>query len=417
MFAPLPAPLSSPQLSAPLPPAIARVMNGNLCAGCGLCAGISNGAIIMQMDHAGFARPRAVRPVAPAPASAMSAACPGAVVAPWPGNAHPLWGGFTSCATGHATDPAVRHAGSSGGMLSALAIHALTVGLVDAVVHTGASAEAPLLNVVCLSTSAGEIIANAGSRYGPSPALVRLGALLDDDRRFLLVAKPCDLSAMRTLGQYDPRVAARFPFMLSFFCGGMPSLKGSEAIVREMGLEPTELTAFRYRGDGWPGLALARDATGREGRMSYERSWGVFLSGRVQYRCKICPDAVGGVADIACADAWYGGESGYPSFEDAEGRSLVLVRSIAGATLLEGAVAAGRIALSSLDIAEVALMQPAQARRKRVIAARSLAARALLQPQPRMRGLRVLAAARTARAREALRNFAGSLLRILRQRK
>ena len=55
--------------------------------------------------------------------------------------------------------------------------------------------------------------------------------------------------------------------------------------------------------------------------MSYADSWGAHLSKHVQFRCKICPDAVGGVADIACADAWYGGDSGYPQFDEAAGRS------------------------------------------------------------------------------------------------
>src|SRR3546814_6618598 len=78
----------------------------------------------------------------------------------------------------------------------------------------------------------------------------------------------------------------------------------------EMGLAGAPLSECRYRGNGWPGQAVALTTDGRAGEMSYERSWGDHLSREVQFRCKNCPDAVGGTADIACADAWYGGESG-----------------------------------------------------------------------------------------------------------
>ena len=50
--------------------------------------------------------------------------------------------------------------------------------------------------------------------------------------------------------------------------------------------------------------------------MSYAQSWGEILTKHVQFRCKVCPDGSGGFADVACADAWYGDERGYPSFEE-----------------------------------------------------------------------------------------------------
>ncbi|MFM6853194.1 MAG: Coenzyme F420 hydrogenase/dehydrogenase, beta subunit C-terminal domain, partial [Sphingopyxis sp.] len=147
--------------------------------------------------------------------------------------------------------------------------------------------------------------------------------------------------------------------------------------------------------------------------MSYEESWGRHLSGRVQYRCKICPDAVGGAADIACADAWYGGESGYPDFDERDGRSLIITRTGAGDALLAGAGTAGRIATTPQPIADIALMQPAQARRKRLVRARMWAARLLARPVPVVRGLSITQASRDAPWGEVLHNLFGSLRRIL----
>lgn len=148
--------------------------------------------------------------------------------------------------------------------------------------------------------------------------------------------------------------------------------------------------------------------------MSYAESWGGHLSKEVQFRCKICPDAVGGAADIACADAWYGDEDGYPSFDEQEGRSLIITRTEKGDGLLEDARKAGVLSAETLPIAEVDKMQPSQARRKRLVLARTASLPATLNPSPRMGGLKVVAAAMRATPAEAAKNFLGTIRRTLR---
>ncbi|MDO9429851.1 MAG: Coenzyme F420 hydrogenase/dehydrogenase, beta subunit C-terminal domain [Phenylobacterium sp.] len=240
-----------------------------------------------------------------------------------------------------------------------------------------------------------------------------MDGILADGGSIAFIGKPCDVSALRRLGEFDPRVARHVPLMLSFFCGGMPSHDGVERMLATMGTHRDEVTAFRYRGRGWPGSAAATTIDGRVFEMSYADSWGGHLSKEVQFRCKICPDAVGGVADIACADAWYGGESGYPQFNEQDGRSLIVVRSEAGERLLESARAQKALDVEALDINEIDLMQPSQARRKRLVLARTAALTVTGQPKPRTRGTHVFEAAKAATIGEAGRNFAGTVRRIV----
>ena len=297
-------------------------------------------------------------------------------------------------------------------MISALLAYALESGLVDEVIQIGAAGD-PTRTAVRRSSSGGEVAASAGSRYSPSSPLAFVGALLEERKRFAFVGKPCDVSALRRLGEVDARVAERFPIILSFFCGGIPSHRGTDQILDDLGVAKADLAGFKYRGDGWPGFATATRRDGTSERMSYAESWGGRLSKHVQFRCKICPDAVGGVADIACADAWYGDESGYPQFEETDGRSLVIARSAAGSALIEGARAAGRIALDPCPLRDIDRMQPSQARRKRLILSRVAALAATLQPWPDYRGVAVPAAARKAGAGETLKSFLGMGRRIV----
>lgn len=396
-------------------PTVERVLRDDLCSGCGLCAAVSKGAIQMGIDAPGYNRPHAKGPVGAEAERIIAESCPGSTVAPWRRDVppSPYWGPAEAVLTGHASDEAVRFAGSSGGAITALLLFALESGMVDRVVQVNADPEFPTRNMVVVSNTGGEIVAAAGSRYAASSPLAGILEEVEKGGRFAFVGKPCDVSALRQLAKHDPRVDQQVPIKLSFFCGGIPSHRGAQRILEEMGLAELPLAEFRYRGNGWPGLAQARAKNGQVATMSYERSWGHHLSREVQFRCKVCPDAVGGVADIACADAWYGGESGYPQFEEQDGRSLIMVRSTVGRTLLDKAVAAGRMSVETLDEKEIILMQPAQARRKRLVKARFAAMRLAGRRPPRANGLLIDEASRMAGFREKLRNFAGTFRRVL----
>ena len=396
-------------------PTVTKVLGGQLCSGCGLCAGLAPDAFEMRARSPGYARPRAIGRVSSKAERAIAISCPGSIVAPWHDapERDANWGPYHQITTGYARDPVTRHAGSSGGMVSALAMHALRQGLVQAVAHIVADNEMPTRNMLKWSTTEHEIRAGAGSRYAASSPLANIDIALSSGTRFAFIGKPCDVSALRQLATVDERVGRQVPIMLSFFCGGIPSYAGTGRIIDAMGLAIEDVAEFRYRGDGWPGLTRAVTNDGRVGEMRYADSWGRHLSKEVQFRCKICPDAVGGVADIACADAWYGGESGYPTFDEMDGRSLVITRTVVGADLLSSAVNVGTIQVEPLPVAEIALMQPAQARRKMLIASRLAACVLTLQPRPKMAGLDVALASRNTALMDRLKNMLGTMRRIL----
>lgn len=409
-------------------PTLAKVEKGELCSGCGLCAGVADGAIELQTVAPGYTRPRQLAPITQEMEKKIATGCPGVMVAPWKGSEgdasrqfgpaiSEYWGPYKSVATGHATDEEMRFVASSGGVLSALLVAALESGLIDSVLHVMADPERPTRNVMRWSTTHDEVLSGAGSRYAASSPLADIDSILASGRRFAFVGKPCDVSALRQLATLDPRVDAQVPIMLAFFCGGIPSHAGTDRIIRKLGFQPDDVEHFRYRGHGWPGRAVAVTKTGEQADMSYEESWGGHLSKEVQFRCKICPDAVGGVADIAVADAWYGGETGYPTFEELDGRSLIITRNERGEALFEEAKSRNIVNTEPLDLDHIDLMQPSQAERKRMIAARVAASAVMLQPVPKMKGLLVGKAARQGSSLKLLKNFVGTIRRIVLKRR
>lgn len=391
-----------------------RVLRGQLCTGCGLCASVSDGAI--AMDHkSGHNRPVQSAPVSEAVETLIANACPGAVVEPWPTArvVSPYWGPADFIGVGYAQDPETRFRGSSGGVITALAAFALRSGLVDRVLHALADPANPTANITVCSRSEADIVDGAGSRYAASSPLADIETWLSEGGSFAFIGKPCDVSALRRLARMDPRIDLHVPLMLAFFCAGVPNRKGAENVVSAMGLDIGDLKSFRYRGHGWPGNAAAETRDGRVAEMSYGESWGKYLAKEVQFRCKICPDAVGGSADISCADAWYGDDQGYPAFEEKDGRSLIMSRTERGGKLLNLALAEGALAMELLSVGEIDKMQPSQALRKQLVRSRLAAMRVALRPSLSVQGTMTEAASKQATLSLKIRNFLGTLRRIV----
>ena len=399
---------------------LARVEKADSCTGCGLCAAVSAGISMAEVPP-GWARPRQTGPVSAAEDDAIAAACPGLVVDERDNPhdpAEPLWGPQLFTGVGHANDAELRHHASSGGLISALLGHALASGQIDFVVQVRADPDRPTGNITSVSRSAADIFGAAGSRYAASSPLAGLEGWLahaeQAGERFAFVGKPCDVAAVRARAKADPRIGARVPLMIAFFCAGIPSARAVGRILDRLEVKPEDVTAFRFRGDGWPGRCTATLKDGSSRSMGYDDSWGQILSKEIQFRCKICPDAVGAAADVACADAWYGDARGYPSFEEQDGRSLVMARTVKGLALLEAAQAAGRVVAEPVAVSEIAAMQPSQARRKRQIAARLWAMRVVGRPVPRYAGLAVAEASRLEPLHLRLKAFAGLVRRFIR---
>jgi coenzyme F420 hydrogenase subunit beta len=361
---------------------LSRIAEADLCAGCGLCESVvSQNKIRIEFSELGYLRPKQIGDLSPEEDQLISETCPGLVVIQnsTHGFDHPIWGPLLKVRVGHSTNQRLRHHASSGGALSALLLYLRDSGAVDYVVQTAASPSSPIDNGTVESVTGEDIFHAAGSRYAPSAPLNRLQHQLELSGRFAFVGKPCDVAALRNLSRRDPRI----------------------------------IVAFRFRGDGWPGFATARLRDGLDARMSYAESWGGILSKHIQFRCKICADSTGGFADVACADAWYSDVRGYPSFEESDGRSLILSRTPRGEELMRRAIAAGYLEARDVDFEEIAKMQPSQWRRKQLIFSRLSAMALLGRFLPRFKGLNLVRAARIAGPWQHFRSFFGMTRRLL----
>jgi coenzyme F420 hydrogenase subunit beta len=357
------------------PLSLSEIVENGLCIGCGLCRSIAGaGAVDIVMTPEGRERPVARRALDRSTLIRINAVCPGTRIAgPPPAQAgetvliDTVWGPAERLVLGRAGDPTVRFVGSGGGVLTALGQFLLSSGRVKFVLHVAASHSRPMRTERRLSFDTASVLEGAGSRYGPAATLMDFGEILERGEPFALIAKPCDITAVRNLARLDRRVGALMRYALAFVCGGASDLTKSAQVLQRFGLSEDEVTLFRYRGHGNPGFNRIETKDGRAFEMSYRQLWEDEDKWMIQPRCKICPDAIGQVADIAVSDAWL---NGGPAVED-EPLNAVIVRTRPGLELFDAAVEAGALQVKrETDLAELSELQSHQVRKRRAVWAR-----------------------------------------------
>lgn len=352
------------------PKSITDVVENGLCIGCGLCESIAPDRWKMAYTNEGRLRPFRRIEIDTGKDQEILSACPGSIAranlesAPCNDD---VWGGYHRMEQVWASDPDVRFKAATGGLLTALGVYLLESGRADFILHCEADPAAPMRTRWCTSETAQEVISRAGSRYGPSATLAGLQSAIDRNQRFAVIAKPCDAGAVRERAKVDDVLDRNLVAVLVMVCGGASDLGKSQALLDEFGVEERDVTLFRYRGYGNPGVTRVEASDGRAWEKTYNDLWADEAGWRIQTRCKVCPDAIGDAADIAAADNWPGGG---PVAEDA-GFNGVITKTATGESLYKYALAAGVLTQGpSISPREFDELQPHQVRKKHALAAR-----------------------------------------------
>ncbi|MEX2648766.1 MAG: Coenzyme F420 hydrogenase/dehydrogenase, beta subunit C-terminal domain [Alphaproteobacteria bacterium] len=385
-------------------PDLPSIVTHGLCAGCGLCESLAGeDRVDMRITSFGQMRPHVKAELDAPTMDRIRAVCPGITLrgpdadqVGADGTMHEVFGPLRTLHRGWATDKLVRFRSAAGGGMTALGVHLLESGKVDAVVHVRASRERPLLTDALVSRTPEEVISGAQSRYGPAAPLRHVMRLLDDGVRFAVLAKPCDVAAIRNLGRIDARVATQVPYLITIFCGGVPTVHTARRIAGFHGVAEDEVEVFRWRGNGWPGPTRVETKDGRAFDLDYDFVWytpDVPWSYDIQFRCKICPDAIGELADVACPDGWVM-ENGRPIHREALGVNVFVARTETGERLVAEAAAAGAIHIEPFTIAELEAMHGDHGPRKLEWPARVRALEAEGEPTPAYENFRAEAMVR-----------------------
>lgn len=292
------------------------------------------------------------------------------------------WGKYFQAWEGFSGDNDIRMKGSSGGLCSALSLFCMERGDSGGTVHIGADSNIPWRNKTYRSRSSEELLSRTGSRYAPASPCDGLGLIETGDESSVFIGKPCDVAGLRMAQKFRPELEKKTALAIGFFCAGTPSTQGTLDLLRLHGIEPNKIEEFKYRGDGWPGMATARLKGESQDclKLTYEETWG-FVQKYRPFRCYLCPDLTAEFADISVGDPWYR-EIG----ENEPGRSLILIRTERGREIFHAAMEQGYVTAEPVDEDVIYRSQKNLLGKRQAIWGRLLAMKLLGIPYPKLEG-------------------------------
>ena len=295
-----------------------------------------------------------------------------------------IFGKYINAYHGWSNNNKVRYKASSGGMITEVCNFLLDTKKVDYIIQIGTDPNTPYKTKIYISNSNQNIFECAGSRYSESHTLENITEIINLEKKYALVGKPCDIQALRMYMEDNIQLKKSILYTISFFCAGQPSESAQLELLKELGCKNTEdILKLTYRGNGWPGYASLITKSGEINSMSYNDSWGKILGRDIRYSCRFCLDGVGELSDIACGDSWYLDETNKPDFKEGLGRNIVLARTFKGDDILKEMSKSNVVTLQKLkSIDHLYYSQSYQVIRRTTMKASLLALKLLGRPIP-----------------------------------
>ncbi len=399
---------------------VENIVNWRLCIGCGACSYIcpENRIILCDILDDGI-RPAIEKGVKCQECDACVRVCPGYQVSHvFTKNDEGIkelrenWGPVLEIWEGYATDKDLRFQGSSGGVVSAVALYCLEKESMAGVVHIGPDEKKPQKNRTVWSRNRFQLLKRTGSRYSPASPCDGLEMIESSTGSSIFIGKPCDVAGLRKAQSLRPELDKKIGLAISIFCAGTPASRGTHDLLKSLNVNYEDVTSLRYRGCGWPGMFSIRIKGDNEKKelMTYMEAWG-FVEKYRPYRCYLCPDGTGEFADIASGDPWYREKK-----EDKLGYSLILVRTEKGRKILHGAMAAGYVSLKQVHPHFLKDSQENLLQKRKAIWGRLFALKLFSLPTPEYIGFPLWKNWLTLSIKDKARSILGTLRRII-QRK
>ena len=360
---------------------IDKVIDAEMCVGCGACAFARPEAYAVEMAGDGHfkARKQAGTREAVDPALCpMSGA--GEDESAIAADLYPdlpidnAVGRYRATFVCHVTEGDFRQRGGSGGLVTWLAAELLKTGKVDAVLHvkpvTSGGGDG-LLFGYGVSETVEAVQEGAKSRYYPVEMSRVLDVVRNSEKRFAIIGLPCFVKAVRLLQKQGCLPKERLAYCIGLVCGHLKSRHFANYLAWQKGGRPDSIAAFDFRykiegrkasdygfsfeplndpgwqaGQYWP----MRDVKGK--------NWG-----EGQFKnpaCEYCEDVLAECADIVVGDAWL---PGY--VDDFAGTNVVVTRNADIDAIIRAAASRGVVSCTPVAVADVIRSQASGLRHRR----------------------------------------------------
>ena len=246
--------------------------------------------------------------------------------------------------TGYASDPAIRLAGASGGVITRTLLHLLESGRIDGAILARQGVPAPMEAAAVIATTPDEILNCAGSVYIAVPMIPALAKLIPS-KRYAFVGTPEQTACLRALQHAGDARAKQVAYVLGPYTGTALTPQALQYYLRSNRVKKDDpVTSVKWRAGEWPGYLEITTAGGtvlRSPKVYYNFLIPFFVTTTSLLSMDFCNE----FCDLAVGDAWS------PKFENAGqgGVSVVVTRTPEMETIIQEMGAKGLLVLTRED--------------------------------------------------------------------
>lgn len=318
---------------------IAHVAALRLCTSCGACSGVCPVyAIHFEETTGGYLLPTVDEKVCTL-CGLCASVCPGihfgaSLRAKMPHD--PFTGNALGAFVGTAVDRQLFANSQSGGIVSALLLHALDTGQITGAATVSMEAGTPPRPVVHIARDKQELLRAQKSKYCPVPLLHFLSDLKNLDGPIAVVGISCQLQGLWNVLDKKTALRSKIAFTIGLVCDRVLTYAATDylfAAVDANGRSAPMMLHFRDKGlqSGYPGDVhiFAADGTSvvlpAAARMRIKDYF-------TPARCRLCFDKMNVFADITVGDP-----HGLPDVDRRHGESMLVARTETGQGLVQSA--------------------------------------------------------------------------------
>jgi len=333
---------------------ICIIASEKLCNTCGACAGVCPaGAIHYKETTGGYYLP-IVDEDACTQCGLCYEVCPGLhfvdkLASNMPND--PFAGCALDTFVGKATDKQLFENSQSGGIVSALLVHALETGSIKGATTVFMEAGSPPRPVTRIAQSTQEIIEAQKSKYCPVPLLGFIKDLNNLDGPVAVVGIPCQIQGLRNILGKMPNLQNKIAFTIGLVCDRVLTYSALDYLVNKaVSVKSNSDLIIHFRDksiSSYPGDVHVFSEN--------DESAVIPAKTRMQIkdyftpaRCRICFDKMNVFSDITVGDP-----HGLAGVDRKMGESMLVVRTKLGQEVVQAARVDGAINIRSVDYDQV----------------------------------------------------------------
>jgi len=341
-----------------IPQVISRVVNKDLCTGCGLCITECDSKLAIDFNNEGFFVPKLVGDCNDS----------GDCIKVCPFNDKPIkqyenedkineqirigdkehlvknkyLGQHLGIYAGHSINNVVDS--SSGGIATYVLTKLLEDNIIDYVISVKESKnKADGFYEYNVSTSVKDVVKSSKTKYYPVNLSQVLKIIENTDAKFAITGVPCFIKGIRLKQRKHPYLKNRIPFLIGIFCGGLKSKFYTDYLIGKTNFDKKDINdakpLYRIKNENTKssdysfGVINIRNESLSKVRMkSLSDMWGTGLF--KSNACDFCDDLCGETADLSIGDAWI-----EPYVSRGSGDNIIITRSqLADKYIKEGIV-------------------------------------------------------------------------------